>query len=383
MNKENKTQEQLINDLEEMRRQVAELKKSETEHKQSEEKLKNQLYFEKMLLDIIPIPVFYKDKDLIYRGCNKAYENFLNISRNQFIGKTANNIAPKELADVYHANDLELLNNPGVQIYESRVLDKTSEEHNVIFHKATYTDADGQIAGLIGVVEDITDRKRAEAALKESENKFRVLTEKAVVGVYLIQDGIFKYVNPRGAAMLDYSVDELVMRAPKDIVVPEDWPMFRENLNKRLAGEIDSINYELRMIKKNKEIVLVEAFGSQIMYNGRPAIIGTLADISERKRAEEEQLRREKLQVVLEMAGAICHELNQPMQIISGYSDMLLMNISENDPVKGKIETISKQIKRMATITQKLMKIKNFETQDYAGFGRIININKNSGKDNE
>ncbi|MEQ8203901.1 MAG: histidine kinase dimerization/phospho-acceptor domain-containing protein, partial [Smithellaceae bacterium] len=84
-----------------------------------------------------------------------------------------------------------------------------------------------------------------------------------------------------------------------------------------------------------------------------------------------------------EMAGTICHEMNQPMQIISGYSDMLLTNISENDPIKGKIETIRKQIDRMAAITQKLMNIKNFESQDYAGFGRIININKCSGNDNK
>ncbi|MEN6488686.1 MAG: PAS domain-containing protein, partial [Smithella sp.] len=126
-----KTKEQLISELGKMRLQVAELQKSETEHKWTEEKLKCQLQFDQMLLDIIPLPVFHKDKQLIYTGCNEAYERFLNIGRDQFIGKTVYDISPKELADIYHAQDLELLQNPGIQTYESRVLDKTSREHNV------------------------------------------------------------------------------------------------------------------------------------------------------------------------------------------------------------------------------------------------------------
>ncbi len=240
-------------------------------------------------------------------------------------------------------------------------------------------DVESNVIGFQGTIRDISDRKREEEALKESENKFRVLTEKAVVGVYLLQDGVFKYVNPRGAVMLGYTVDELVMKAPKDIVMPEDWPTVGENLNKRFLGEIDSINYEIRLMKKSKEVILVEGLGSQIMYNGQSAILGTLVDISDRKRAEEEQLHREKLQVVLEMAGTICHEMNQPMQIISGLSEVLSMNIAENDPIKGKLETISMQIGRMANITKKLMAIKNYETQDYAGFSRIVDIDKISG----
>ncbi|MEN6374093.1 MAG: PAS domain-containing protein, partial [Smithella sp.] len=157
-----KTKDQLISELKKLRQQVAELEKSETEHKRTEEKLKYQLHFDQWLLDAIPLPVFHKDKQLIYTGCNKAYERFLNIGRDQFIGKSVYDIAPKELADLYHTKDLELLQNSGIQIYESRVLDKTSREHNVIFHKTTCTDTDGRIAGLIGVIEDITERKQAE-----------------------------------------------------------------------------------------------------------------------------------------------------------------------------------------------------------------------------
>ncbi|HYA13513.1 MAG TPA: PAS domain S-box protein [Syntrophales bacterium] len=246
-------------------------------------------------------------------------------------------------------------------------------------------DSGGKLIGSIHIAHNITERKRMEEALRESENKFRILAEKAVVGVYLIQDDLFRYINPRLADMLGYTVDELATKVVKlkNIIAQEDWMMAREYLRKRLSGEFDSIHYEVRMIKKSGDIFFVEALGSRIIYNGRPAIIGTLLDISDRKRAEEEQRHREKLQGTLEMAGAICHEMNQPMQIISGFSELLMKDISENDPIYEKLGKIIMQIERMSIITKKLMKIKDYETQDYAGMGRIIDINKSSDVDTD
>ncbi|MEQ8204163.1 MAG: histidine kinase dimerization/phospho-acceptor domain-containing protein, partial [Smithellaceae bacterium] len=133
-----------------------------------------------------------------------------------------------------------------------------------------------------------------------------------------------------------------------------------------------------------KDGMFLDRYSSPVLgkdgkYYGR---IWTFRDVTDRKWAEQERLRMEKLQGILEMAGTICHEMNQPMQIISGYSEMLL-NLSENHKIHTKLNTINEQIQRMSDITKKLMKIKNFETQDYAGFSRIININKISGNDNE
>jgi signal transduction histidine kinase len=122
---------------------------------------------------------------------------------------------------------------------------------------------------------------------------------------------------------------------------------------------------------------------TSIQYEGKRAILGNAMDTSDRKRAEEEQNRLEKLQGVLEMAGTICHEMNQPMQIIAGYSELLLMKTSENDPIYKKLNTIIEQIRRMSNITRKLMMIKDYKTQDYIGFSRIIDIHDDSDIDTE
>jgi PAS domain S-box-containing protein len=314
---------------------------------------------------------------------------FVNTTAMADIGYTPEELIGKDADCFIHPEDKEavaiktraMLKAKDPTPYEYRIVTKQGQIMWVM-QTSTYIHYEGKTA-ILGNAMDITEHKRAEEALRESEDKFRILTEKAIVGVYLIQDGVFKYVNPRGADILGYTVDELTMKPPKDFVAPEDWPMVREYFRQRLSGEVDSLHYELKMVKKGGEVIIVEAYGSQIIYNGQLAILGTLLDISDRKRAEEEQLHREKLQSILEMAGAICHEMNQPMQIISGYSELLLKNISENDPIHGKLDMIHKQTQRMGSITRKLMKIKEYQTQDYAGVSRIIDINKSSGKDAE
>jgi len=133
-----------------------------------------------------------------------------------------------------------------------------------------------------------TEHKQVEEVLRESENKFRSLAEKSLVGIYLIQDGIFKYVNPKLAEIFGYRVEELIgKRGPRDLTLQEDWPVVEKALRRRISGKVKSIHYDFRGITKNKEIIHVEVYGSRTIYQGRPAVIGTLSDITERRRIEE------------------------------------------------------------------------------------------------
>jgi signal transduction histidine kinase len=99
--------------------------------------------------------------------------------------------------------------------------------------------------------------------------------------------------------------------------------------------------------------------------------------ISHRFRVEEKLRQREKFEGVIEMAGAVCHELNQPMQAISGYSELLMMDIENDNPFQNKIVAIRQQIDRMGLMTKKLMGITKYETTDYLK-SKIIDINKSS-----
>jgi PAS domain S-box-containing protein len=152
-----------------------------------------------------------------------------------------------------------------------------------------YDKGDVEIVNLIAdLAWDIVERKRTQESLKETEGEFRDLAEKSVVGVYLIQDSIFKYVNPMLAEIFGYTVEELIdKKGPEDLVLPRDWPIVRENLRKRIAGEMEAVHYIFRGIKKNKEVIYLEVYGSKTVYKTRPAVIGTLLDVTRRRETEE------------------------------------------------------------------------------------------------
>ncbi|MCG6535368.1 MAG: PAS domain S-box protein, partial [Syntrophales bacterium LBB04] len=133
-----------------------------TERKRAEESLKETTAFLNTLLNAIPAPIFYKDTNGRYIGFNKSYEEFYGKTQQELVGKTVFDIAPRDLAEVYHAKDNELFDNPGTQVYDFQVKDTHGVVHDVVFHKSTFCDSQGQVLGLIGVILDITERKRLE-----------------------------------------------------------------------------------------------------------------------------------------------------------------------------------------------------------------------------
>ena len=153
-----------------------------SDRKQISEALQESEANLKLLLNTVPIPVFYKDIEGRYIGFNKAFETFLGKSKEQLVGKSLFDISPPELAKVYHAQDVELFEKPGIQVYESQVRDSNNVLHNVIFHKASLINTQGSINGLIGAIIDITERKQVEAEKAELEVQNRQLQKAESLG---------------------------------------------------------------------------------------------------------------------------------------------------------------------------------------------------------
>jgi PAS domain S-box-containing protein len=130
--------------------------------------------------------------------------------------------------------------------------------------------------------------EKAKVALKESEEKFRNFTEQSLVGIYLIRDDVFIYVNPKFAEIFGYTVEECLDNMRFDgLVYPEDLATVKEHVRRRAAGELKAVQYRFRGIKKNGEIIHVEIFGSSFIFKGSIAVTGTILDITDRIRAVE------------------------------------------------------------------------------------------------
>ncbi|NWF88071.1 MAG: PAS domain S-box protein [Ignavibacteriaceae bacterium] len=146
-----------------------------TKRKEIEESLKKthlrliqSLKFTEALLAAIPTPVFYKDRDGRYLGCNRMFSELMGVTSEEIKGKTVYELWPSEHAMTYHKKDLELISNPAQQVYEYKVRDKLGKDRSVIFAKDIFRDENDQVAGIVGAFLDITDRKQAE-----EENKIR------------------------------------------------------------------------------------------------------------------------------------------------------------------------------------------------------------------
>ena len=168
-----------------------------------------------MILDAIPAPVFYKDAAGVYRGCNKAFEAYLGKTRAEIVGLDVYGLSPKELADIYKAADDKLFASRDVQIYEARVRYADGTYHDVMFHKACFFTPQGELAGLVGTILDITSRKEAERALAESEQRYRAVVSALGEGIVLLgKDDAVLAVNPAAEQILGVSQAQLAAGAP-------------------------------------------------------------------------------------------------------------------------------------------------------------------------
>jgi PAS domain S-box-containing protein len=158
-----------------------------TARKQAEERIKQQADFFQRLIDSMPYPVFYKDRQGLYLSCNHAFEKFYGVRRDQITGKTVYAVAPKERAERHTRIDKELLSQSGSRVYEARVQSDDGANHDVIFHKATFQtqqgevarnyrivsspicNAAGQVLSAIELVEDITEKHFLESQLRQAQ----------------------------------------------------------------------------------------------------------------------------------------------------------------------------------------------------------------------
>ena len=288
MKDEEKTKAELIRELASLRDRIACLEQSETECRCLEEALR--LSEEKLSR------VFHASPDWMaittldegrHLDVNDAYLNAIGYSREEVIGRTV--VDMKLFVEPGDRDEaVRKIKRDGMfSDFEVGYRTRTGEILTMLW-SAERLDVDG-VDCMINVGRDISDREKMAAALRESEEKFRTLTEKSLAGVYITQDDKFRYVNQKFADIHGYTVHEMVDKiGPIDMIHhPDDLPILQENIRKRISGETDSIQYEMRTMRKDGRFIHVKVYGSRMIYRGRPALIGTALDVTDQVAAEE------------------------------------------------------------------------------------------------
>jgi len=288
------------------------------------------------LMDNIPDTIYFKDVASHFTRINRAQALCLRAKDpEEAIGKTDFDYYAEEFAREAYADEQRILKarKPLVEKVE-KVKWRDGKSRWVSATKVPITDKDGRITGLVGISRDITEIKEMEEKLRqysehleelvqkrteellESEKRYSVLVEEASDGVAILQDGKIVFTNKKGTEITGYSKDELIGLPFEKLVSEEYKQLTKERYERRLRGEIIPSQYEIELIAKTGNQVPVELSATRIQYQGRPADLIIVRDISERKRMEEERLRLEKLATTGELATMVGHDLRNPLQSI-------------------------------------------------------------------
>jgi len=193
---------------------------------------------------------------------------------------------------------------------ETRVIRKDGDIVDVDLSLSVLKGLDGEVTGSIGVIADITERKKAGQALRQSEELLRGMTEAAATVIYLVQDGRFTYVNRVMEEISGYTNDELLGMRSTDLIHPEDKEEARAKAIASLKGH-NSLPYEFRVLKKDQEILWVSERVTSIEYGGNRAVLGTLMDITIRKIAEATSREHtDQIETLLEISTKLGQSLN-------------------------------------------------------------------------
>lgn len=271
-----------------------------TERVKAEERLRESEERLARILETTPSGTIILDRDGRVTFANEAAERILGLSREQITQRSydaqdwqmttvdGRPLPPEELT-------FARVMRTGEAIYNVETAIKRPDGRTAIVstNAAPLRGPSGDIVGVVASATDITERRLAQQALEEAESKYRALVEQSLVGVYMIQDERFVYVNPQQAHMLGYPEDELIGKRVIEAVAPESRELVEENIRKRLSGETRSVHYMFKVLRKDGRTADVEVLGSRTMYNGRPAVLGTAMDITERKRTEDALRRSE------------------------------------------------------------------------------------------
>ncbi len=215
---------------------------------------------------------------------------------------------------------------------------------------------DEQQKGFRAILVDITERKKIERELVESEAKYRSVVESSLVGFYIVQDGLFRFVNQRFSDMTGYAYEEVVdALGPADMAHTDDRTKMERNTAKGLAGQADHVEYDFRVIRKDGKVLTMKAFGNSISYNGRPAATGTVIDITREKHLESHLRRAEKMEAIGTLTGGIAHDFNNILTALIGYGSLLQIRMDDTDPLKVYADQILTAAHKASSLTRSLL----------------------------
>ena len=352
-----------------------------TERKQAEQKLREYQQMLQLVLDNIPQFIFWKDINSVYLGCNKNFASVAGVgSPANIVGKTDYDLAwKKSETEFFHEVDRLVieLNKPEYHIIEPQS-QADGKQAWLDTNRIPLHDLNDNVVGILGTFEDITERKEAEELLKESEEKFRIITEQSFMGICIIQDNQIKYVNEAAANILEYSVEETLNWSKsymsEKVIHPEDLHVLSEQRRKRRETDFNAkADISFRVITRTGNVKWIDQYSKIILYEGKNAELVSFMDITEIKEAERLIIKENKKLKELEKMRSdiitrVSHELKTPLTSTFIASQYLLTSFGDkmDDAVSNYVQIIHRGNIRLKVLIENLLDASRIESRKFA-----------------
>ena len=348
-----------------MAHDVTDRKRVEDELKESRERLKRSEERYRVILDNMEEAYYEVDLHGNHMFYNESTLRNLGYTREEMLGMNYRQYVDEENAQkIYEAYHRVFLTGETIKGMDWVLRKKTGEKMPVEGSVSLMRDSQGNPIGFRGVVRDITKRKEAEKELRESEEKYRLLAEKAMMGIFWINDSFqFIYVNDHLCKILGRSRSEVLGKNFREVLSDNSRDHVTERYVRRQRGEEVPDRYEVEVVRPDGEVRRIEMMVAVMLdKSGRMNSIGQAIDITERKQSEEEReklqqqlTQAQKMESIGRLAGGVAHDFNNMLGVILGHAEIAMMKADPSQPFYKDLVEISEAAGRSANLTRQLL----------------------------
>jgi len=351
-----------LRETEELSSLIGELRRTETALRESQERLR-------LAWDTSPDAFSISRLDNgAYVDVNRGFLDLIGYGREEVVGKSALDLPFWNHLDDRWPLESVLRKDGYVRNLKTRIRRKDGELRTVLI-SAGLMELDGE-PHILALTKDIEALKKAEDALRESEERYRLLSEHSLVGVYLHQGTFFVYTNPVVEQILGYSTNEMKGMRFWEIIDPDLQEQIKARGLARYRGEKEASRYESRLVTKAGETRWVEISAVSVQYRGKVATIGTFVDVTDRKHAEDQMRASLKEKEIL--LREIHHRVKNNLAVVNSLLS-LHGRFAKNEAVSHMFEDIRQRIRAMAMAHELLYRSENIADVNVSQYiGRLV-----------
>ena len=332
-------------------RDITDRKRAEEELIKAEEKYRN--IFENAVLG-----VFQSTPDGRFLGINNAFAKMHGYeSAEEMISATANIARDRYIDPAYREKFKRTVEEQGtVTSFEAPYRRKDGSMVWLSLNARSVRDPHGRVRYYEGTVQDITGSRRAKEALEESEERYRTAIEHSSDGVAIVKGEEHIYVNRRFLAMFGYKEpEEFLCKGPYASVHPDDRERIMRINQERQREKLVPSRYEFKGIRKDGTAIYVEVSATRFVYQGEPATLAYLRDVTDRKRLESQLRQSQKMEAMGTLAGGIAHDFNNILAGIIGFTEMIRDDMAPDSPEYHRLGLVLKGAHRGRDLVKQIL----------------------------